>query len=185
MSIRSFWDGKGLFETHELVTIGLFAAGAKASALVIALVGGGMNPLTMILKSAVYSALLVVLLAKVPKTGTLTLANLVGALLAFFLMGQSMLAIPALVIGTLLVELFIKAIGGLERHPGYAILTVALSEFVIRFINLGVSYLMVREQPQLLVMVVVVVAFSYLGIIVGLVGGYFMTRELRHAGLLQ
>jgi energy-coupling factor transport system substrate-specific component len=185
ISIKSFLDGKGIFETSDLVTIGLFAAGAKASSLFLALVGGGMNPLTMILKSAVYAALLVLLLAKVPKTGALTLANLVGALLAFYFLGQAMVTIPALVVGTLIVEIFIKAIGGLEKKPGLVILTVGLSELMIRFINLAISYIMVREQPNLLIMVIIVVAFSYVGILLGLVGGYYMTKELRHAGLLQ
>jgi energy-coupling factor transport system substrate-specific component len=185
LAVKNFLDGKGWFDTSDLVTIGLFAAGAKASSLFLALVGGGMNPVTIILKSAVYSALLVVLLSKVPKTGALTLANLVGALLAFFFLGQAMLAIPALILGTLLVELFIKALGGLEKRPGLAMMAVALSELLIRAINLGISYVQVRERPQLLVMVAVIVAFSYIGILLGLYGGYRMAKELRHAGLLR
>jgi energy-coupling factor transport system substrate-specific component len=184
-SVKNFFDGKGIFDTSDLVTIGLFAAGAKASSLFLALIGGGMNPLTMVLKSAVYAALLVVMLTKVPKTGALTLANLVGALLGFFLMGQGMLSVPALVAGTLLVELGLKVAGGLEKRPGLAILAVGLSELLIRFINIGLSYLQVREQPQLLAMVIIVVCFSYAGILLGLVGGHFMTKELRHAGLLR
>jgi energy-coupling factor transport system substrate-specific component len=184
-ALKNFLDGKGLFETSELVTIGLFAAGAKASSLFLALIGGGMNPLTMILKSAVYAALLVVLLNKVPKTGALTLANLVGALLAFFFLGQAMLTIPAMVLGTLSVEFLVKGMGGLEKRPGLVIFTVGLSELMIRIINLGISYLQVREQPQLLFMVVLVIFFSYVGILLGLVGGYRMTKELRRAGLIR
>jgi energy-coupling factor transport system substrate-specific component len=184
VAVRNFLNGKGVFETSELVTIGLFAAGAKASSLFLALVGGGMNPLTMILKSAVYSALLVVLLNKVPKTGTLTLANLVGALLAFFFLGQAMLTIPAMIIGTLSAEFLTRALGGLEKRPGLVIFTVGLSELFIRIINLGISYLQVREQPQLLFMVAMVILFSYAGILLGLFGGYRMTKELRRAGLI-
>jgi energy-coupling factor transport system substrate-specific component len=175
----------GFFQTRELVTIGLFSAAAKASSLILALAGGGMNPLTLILKSAVQSALLVVLLAKVPRTGTLTLSNLVGALLSFLLMGQHVISLPGVMAGTLLVELLALPGGGLARRPWLAVPMVAVSELVIRFINIGVSYLGVREQPGLLAMVVAVSAFGYLGILLGLIGGVRMTGELRHAGLIQ
>jgi energy-coupling factor transport system substrate-specific component len=151
----------------------------------LALVGGGMNPLTLILKSAVQSALLVVLLAKVPKTGTLTLSNLVGMLLAFLLMGQHVISFPAVVLGTCLVEVMSYFSGGLARRPWLAIPMVAASELVVRLINIGVSFIGVREQPGLIVMVIVVSAFSYLGILLGIAGGVKMTKELRHAGLIQ
>jgi energy-coupling factor transport system substrate-specific component len=184
-AIKGFLDGKGFFETHELVTIGLFAAGSRAATLMIALVGGGMNPITMILRSAVHAALLVVLLSKVPRTGALTLFNLLGAILAFFLMGQGMLTIPAMLVGTLLVELAFRAMGGLERHPGYVIPMVALSELIIRGVNIVVSWVAVREQPGLLIFVFLITGFSYLGILIGLPCGWRMTKELRHAGLIQ
>jgi energy-coupling factor transport system substrate-specific component len=178
-------SGQGLFETRELVAIGLFSAAAKASSLMLALVGGGMNPLTLILKSAVQSALLVVLLAKVPKTGTLTLSNLIGLLLSFLLMGQHVISLPVILAGTMAVELVAWLCGGLARRPWLAIPMLAASELAIRLINVAVSFLGVREQPGLMAMVIAVSAFSYLGILLGLVGGVRMTRELRHAGLIQ
>jgi energy-coupling factor transport system substrate-specific component len=184
-AVKDFLDGKGLFETHELVTIGLFAAGSRAASLMIALVGGGMNPFAMILRSAVHAALLVVLLSKVPRTGALTLFNILGSLLAFFLLGQGMLTLPALLAGTLLVELFFRALGGLERHPAFVLPMVAFSELLIRFVNIGVSWLAVREQPGLLAFVVLITSFSYLGILTGLPCGWKMTKELRRAGLIQ
>jgi energy-coupling factor transport system substrate-specific component len=178
-------SGQGLFETRELVAIGLFSAAAKASSLMLALVGGGMNPLTLILKSAVQSALLVVLLAKVPKTGTLTLSNLIGLLLSFLLMGQHVISLPVILAGTMAVELAAWLCGGLARRPWLAIPMLAASELATRLINVAVSFLGVREQPGLMAMVIAVSAFSYLGILLGLVGGVRMTRELRHAGLIQ
>jgi energy-coupling factor transport system substrate-specific component len=184
-AVKGFLDGKGVFETHELVAIGLFAAGSRAATLMIALVGGGMNPVTMILRSAVHSAILVILLSKVPRTGSLTLFNVLGALLAFFLLGQGMLTIPAMIVGTLTVELAFRLAGGLERHPGYIVPMVAASELLIRFANLGVSWLAVREQPGLLIFAGVISAFSYLGILIGLPFGWRMTGELRRAGLIQ
>ncbi|MDR1039885.1 MAG: MptD family putative ECF transporter S component [Deltaproteobacteria bacterium] len=184
-AVKSFLDGKGIFETHELVTIGLFAAGSRAATLMIALVGGGMNPVTIVIRSAVHAALLVVLLCKVPKTGALTLFNVLGAVLAFFLMGQGMLTIPAMLVGTLLTELAFRAAGGLERRPGLVLPMVAASELMVRFANLGVSWLAVREQPGLMVFVTAITAFSYLGILIGLPCGWRMARELRHAGLIR
>jgi energy-coupling factor transport system substrate-specific component len=183
--LKNFLNGRGWFETHELVVIGLFAAGSRASSLILALIGGGMNPVTMILRSAVHSALLVTLLTKVPKTGVLTLANLVGALLAFLLMGQSMMTAPALFIGVVGVEIAMKASGGLEKRPGLAIPAIAVSELISRLINVGVAYLMLREDPSLSFMVAVISGFSYLGVLLGLFVGIKMTRELRHAGLIQ
>jgi energy-coupling factor transport system substrate-specific component len=167
------------------VTIGLFSAAAKASSLMLALAGGGMNPVTLILKSAVHSALLVVLLAKVPKTGTLTLANLVGMLLSFLLMGQHIISLPAILLGTILVEAAVRLAGGLSKRPWLAVPMLAASELLVRAVNVLVSYLTVREQPGLIVMVIAVSAASYVGILLGLAGGVRMAGELRHAGLIQ
>jgi energy-coupling factor transport system substrate-specific component len=184
-SFGSVLNGRGLFETRELVTIGLFSAAAKASSLMLALAGGGMNPVTLILKSAVHSALLVVLLAKVPKTGTLTLANLVGMLLSFLLMGQHIISLPAVLLGTILVEAAVRLAGGLSKRPRLAVPMLAASELLVRAANVLVSYLTVREQPGLIVMVIAVSAASYVGILLGLAGGVRMAGELRHAGLIQ
>lgn len=62
-----YWD------TESLVITGLFTALAKAVSLMIALVGGGMNPFTLFLKNGVATALLIVLVARVGKFGVLTL----------------------------------------------------------------------------------------------------------------
>jgi hypothetical protein len=129
--------------------------------------------------------LLVVLLSKVPKTGALTLANVLGSLLAFFLMGQGMVSLPAIIVGTLLVELFIRALGGLEKRPSLAVPAVCLSELLFRFVNIGVSWLSVREQPGLFLFVVIITGFSYVGILIGLPCGWRMTKELKRAGLIQ
>ncbi|MDR0882196.1 MAG: MptD family putative ECF transporter S component [Candidatus Adiutrix sp.] len=182
---NALWTGRGLFETRDLVTIGLFAGAAKAATLVVALMGGGMNPVTMVLKSALFSALWVVLLVKVPKTGTLTLANTVGALLAFFLMGQTMITLPSLMAATLLVEVGIRSLGGYQGRPWLAALAVGLSELASRVIHIAYTYLWIREQPALLAMVAVISLLSYFGICLGLFGGLRMVRELRHAGLIQ
>jgi energy-coupling factor transport system substrate-specific component len=182
---RALWTGRGLFETRDLVIIGLFAGAAKAVTLMLALVGGGMNPVTMILKSAVFSALWVTLLVKVPKPGALTLANTVAGLLGFFLMGQAVISLPSLIAATLAVELLIAALGGLARRPWLAIPAGALCELAMWLINLFFAYLSMREQPELMIMVLMISAASYLGILLGLFGGWKMVKELRHAGLIR
>jgi energy-coupling factor transport system substrate-specific component len=182
---RALSTGRGLFETRDLVTIGLFAGAAKASTVILALAGGGMNPVTMILKSLVFSALWVVLLIKVPKTGALTLANTVAGLLGFFLLGQAMISLPSLIAATLATEMLILGLGGLKKRPWLAAPAVALSELAMRLVNLFFSYLGAREQPGLVIMVLIISAFSYIGILLGLAAGLKMARELRHAGLIQ
>lgn len=182
---RSLLTGRGFFETRDLVTIGLFAGAAKAATLVLALVGGGMNPVTMILKSAAFSAILVVMLAKVPKLGALTLANAVAAFLGFFLMGQAMISLPSALLACLTVEILVYSAGGFKNRLWLAALAVALSELAMRLMNLIVTYLAMREQPGLVVMVAMISAMSYIGILIGLFGGFKMVKELRHAGLIQ
>ncbi|OPL14051.1 MAG: hypothetical protein AVO34_06000 [Firmicutes bacterium ML8_F2] len=58
----------------------------KAASLLISLVGGDMNPLTLLLKNFVFTKLILVLLHKVRKPGTLTLAVGISALVAVLLM---------------------------------------------------------------------------------------------------
>ena len=44
------------------MVLGVFAASIKVTSLIIALAGGGMNPVSLILKNLVFTTLLVVLL---------------------------------------------------------------------------------------------------------------------------
>ncbi len=53
--INSYW------ELRELVVIGVFSAVAKVTSLLVALAGGGMNPLTLILKSLLFTTFCIVL----------------------------------------------------------------------------------------------------------------------------
>ena len=68
---------KRYFNPYELVTLGVFAATSKLVTLVIALAGGGPNPISLILKNLVFTTLLIVMLYKLRKFGTLTLYMLV------------------------------------------------------------------------------------------------------------
>ena len=57
--LRRFGDRWG---ARDLVVIGVFAATAKLSTVLIAMVGGGMNPVSLLLKNVVFTTLLVIML---------------------------------------------------------------------------------------------------------------------------
>jgi energy-coupling factor transport system substrate-specific component len=183
LSIRDLWSGRGVFETGELVTIGLFAAAAQTTALVVALAGGGMNPLAMAARSAVHSALLVVLMAKVPRGGALTLATLVGGLISLMMMGQAMMALPAALLAAALTEAAFGRIG--RAGPRLAAAKVAASEVLSRALNLSMAALALREAPALMALVVVATISGALGAMAGVVLGARLCAELRRAGLIR
>ena len=79
---RHYWSAR------ELVVLGVFSAAAKLS-LLVALVGGGMNPVSLLAKNLIFTTLLVVMLYKVRKPGTLALFVLVNMLISMLLLGGS------------------------------------------------------------------------------------------------
>lgn len=173
------------FTTGDLVTIGLFAGAAKAASLMIALMGGGMNPVTLILKNAVWAALWLILLIKVTRPGTLTLVNVLAALLGLFLMGASMLSLPGIIAACLITEVLMLAMTPLVSREWVAAIGIALSELLAKGVTLVISLINMREQPMLIIPVAIIIIIGYLGILVGLIGGGRMVKELRHAGLIQ
>ena len=74
--LHQYWSAR------ELVLVGVFAAATKLSSLLIALAGGGMNPVSLIVKNIVFTTLLIVLLTKVRKPGTLLLFTLVSTVVS-------------------------------------------------------------------------------------------------------
>ena len=106
---------KRRWEPRELVLIGVFAAAAKLSSLLIALAGGGMNPISLLGKNLVYTTLMIVLLTKVPKLWTLTLFTVVSMLVSVLLLGGSLTLLPAALTGALLGELFVVLSGGVHK----------------------------------------------------------------------
>ena len=89
---------------RELVAIGIFAAAAKLTSLLIALAGGGMNPATLLLKNLVFTTLVVVMLYKVRKQWTLLLFTTVNMLISLILLGGSVTLIPTAFAAALLGE---------------------------------------------------------------------------------
>jgi energy-coupling factor transport system substrate-specific component len=174
---RPYW------ETRELVTIGIFAAVIKVSSLLIAYIGGGMNPVSLFLKNAVYVTLLVVLVHKVPRRGTLILATFISSLMALLVMGQSAHTAISVVLAGVVGEGIIWLLGGYGSRT--ALLGgVFVQESFAKGLGLLMTWLVLREQPGLVLTVSVFVAIGYLGSLAGLVMGVRFVKELRHAGIV-
>ncbi len=189
MAIRSLCASSSrshYWDTESLVVVGLFTALSKAVSLMIALMGGGMNPFTLFLKNGVATALLVVMLARVCKFGTLALYVCVGQVVSFLIAGGGMsLLFPSFLVAALLSDAVIAVFGG-YRRIGAVLAGVALYDFLGRAISLGYSLLFARENVALVVMGAVTVALGYLGcLVLGLPCGAKFVKELRHAGIIR
>ena len=147
---RHYWSAR------ELVVLGVFSAAAKLSTLLVALVGGGMNPVSLLAKNLIFTTLLVVMLYKVRKPGTLALFVLVNMLISMLLLGGSV-----------------------------TLLGVAVYDLTSKVFSLGVSWLFMRESPALLYVIVPIVVIGYVGSLCGLFSGVRAVRELRHAGIVR
>lgn len=175
---RRYW------EVRELAVIGIFAALTRVSTLLVALVGGGMNPLTLVLKNLLFTSLLVVLLFKVRKFGALILFVVVNALFSMLLMGGGFFLLPAMLAAGLVAEGLVFVLGGYRKR--FALMAgVAVYDLLSKAGALGVSWLFVREQPGVLAMAAVMVGIGYLGALGGLFAGAAFVKELCHAGIVR
>jgi energy-coupling factor transport system substrate-specific component len=172
------------WEVRDLAVIGIFSALTKVASLMVALVGGGMNPLTLILKNMVFTAMLIILLFKVHKFGTLILFIVVNTLFAMLLMGGAFFLLPAILIAGLCAEGLILALGGYQK-PINLMVAVAVYDLMYKAGSLGIAWVFVREQPQVLWMATLMVAVGYSGALAGLFIGAGLLKELRHAGIVR
>ena len=172
---RHYWSAR------ELVVLGVFSAAAKLSTLLVALVGGGMNPVSLLAKNLIFTTLLVVMLYKVRKPGTLALFVLVNMLISMLLLGGSVTLLP-LAAGC--AEAAMVCSGGM-RKPWAPVLGVAVYDLTSKVFSLGVSWLFMRESPALLYVIVPIVVIGYVGSLCGLFSGVRAVRELRHAGIVR
>ncbi len=172
------------WSAYELVVVGVFAAAAKVSTLLVALAGGGMNPVTLILKNLIFTTLLVVMLYKVRKPGVLLLFVTVNVLFGMLLMGVSVTLLPPMLLAGLLAEGAAAAAGGMRGRSG-PLVAAAAYDLLFRCMSLAVSWLALRETPGMLVAAVPIVALGYLGAVGGLFTGVNAVRELRHAGIVR
>jgi len=168
---------------RELVTIGIFATVIKASTIMVAYMGGGMNPVTLALKNCIYVTLMVVLLHKVPKTWTFTLAVGITALVSLLLMGQGVLHGPSMVAACLIGEAVIFALGGYGRTRNI-VAGVLTAELFSKLLGLGISWLMMREQPAMLITATLFIGIGTIGTFLGAFTGVRFIKELRHAGII-
>ncbi len=178
--LHHYWD------TESLVVVGLFTALSKVVSLMIALLGGGMNPLTLFLKNGVATALLVVLVARVGKFGVLALYVLVGQVVSFLIAGGGMsMLLPGFLIAALLSDGLVSLCGG-YRRIGAVLAGVALYDLLGRAISMGYSLLHARENMAMVAVAGVFIAIGYLGcVFIGLPCGAKFVKELRHAGIIR
>ncbi|WP_319523077.1 MptD family putative ECF transporter S component [uncultured Desulfosarcina sp.] len=175
---RRYW------EFRDLAVIGIFSALSKTASVMVALVGGGMNPLTLILKNMVFTTLLVVALFKVRKFGTLLLFTVVNTIFGALLMGGELVLLPPMLLAGLLAELVIASTGGYAKTLAL-MLGVAVYDLGYKAGALGLSWLFMREQPQLMWLMSVMVIIGYAGALAGLFVGARFVKELRHAGIVR
>lgn len=179
--LRRFGDRWG---ARDLVVIGVFAATAKLSTVLIAMVGGGMNPVSLLLKNVVFTTLLVLMLYKVRQPGTLSLFVIVSALVNFLLLGGNVTLIPPMLVAALVSEAVMKFVKSLG-WKGAVFWGVGCFDFLSKGLSLAVSYLMMRESPALMAVVLPIVLIGYAGSLIGLYTGYRSMKELRHAGIVR
>ena len=179
--LRRFGDRWG---ARDLVVIGVFAATAKLSTVLIAMVGGGMNPVSLLLKNVVFTTLLVIMLYKVRQPGTLSLFVIVSALVNFLLLGGNVTLIPPMLVAALVSEAVMKFFKSLG-WKGAVFWGAGCFDFLSKGLSLAVSYLMMRESPALMAVVLPIVLIGYAGSLIGLYTGYRSMKELRHAGIVR
>lgn len=179
--LRRFGDRWG---ARDLVVIGVFAATAKLSTVLIAMVGGGMNPVSLLLKNVVFTTLLVIMLYKVRQPGTLSLFVIVSALVNLLLLGGNVTLIPPMLVAALVSEAVMKFVKSLG-WKGAVFWGVGCFDFLSKGLSLAVSYLMMRESPALMAVVLPIVLIGYAGSLIGLYTGYRSMKELRHAGIVR
>lgn len=179
--LRRFGDRWG---ARDLVVIGVFAATAKLSTVLIAMMGGGMNPVSLLLKNVVFTTLLVIMLYKVRQPGTLSLFVIVSALVNFLLLGGNVTLIPPMLVAALVSEAVMKFVKSLG-WKGAVFWGVGCFDFLSKGLSLAVSYLMMRESPALMAVVLPIVLIGYAGSLIGLYTGYRSMKELRHAGIVR
>lgn len=178
MQKKRYWN------CRELVVLGVFAAATKVVTLIIALAGGGPNPISIMLKNLVFTTLLIVLMYKVRKFGTLSLFSLVTSIISFVLLGGGVTSIPLVLLSAAVAECVVMLFGGFKKMWA-PLLCVAIYDLLTRASSLGISYLFLREMPEMMVMVTIIICVGYLGALIGLYTGLLSARELRHAGIIN
>ncbi|MGL4721692.1 MAG: MptD family putative ECF transporter S component [Desulfovibrionaceae bacterium] len=172
------------WEIRELILIGVFASASKIITLVVTLLSGGMNPIGLIAKNLIFTSLLIIMLYKIQKLGTLLIFILVTTIVSLLFLGGSIMLIPSMFIAALLAEAFAYSLGGYKRNI-IILLTVFLYDILSKAISIGISWIILRENPSLLALIVPIIIIGYIGSCLGIPAGIYSVKELRHAGIIQ
>lgn len=169
---------------QELVTIGVFAAAAKVITMVVALAGGGMNPVTLLIKNLIFTTFFIVMLYKVRKSGTIMLFTFVSLIVSLLLMGAEASTSLGMFMASFIGEFFILLFGGMKNK--YApIIGVAAFDLSYRVLSMFLAYMVMRETPEIVYAVIPIIAIGYLGAVIGLYTGVKAVKELRYAGIVR
>ncbi len=169
---------------QELVTIGVFAAAAKVITMVVALAGGGMNPVTLLIKNLIFTTFFIVMLYKVRKSGTIMLFTFVSLIVSLLLMGAEASTSLGMFMASFIGEFFIFLFGGMKNK--YApIIGVAAFDLSYRVLSMFIAYMVMRETPEIVYAVMPIIAIGYLGAVIGLYTGIKAVKELRYAGIVR
>ena len=169
---------------QELVTIGVFAAAAKVITMVVALAGGGMNPVTLLIKNLIFTTFFIVMLYKVRKSGTMMLFTFVSLIVSLLLMGAEASTSLGMFMASFIGEFFILLFGGMKNK--YApIIGVAAFDLSYRVLSMFLAYMVMRETPEIVYAVIPIIAIGYLGAVIGLYTGIKAVKELRYAGIVR
>lgn len=177
---------KFYWTTEHLVLVGIFSALIRLSSLSIGLVGGGPNPISLFLRNGLATALLIVLVCRVRKFGVLCLYCFVNVVISFFMSGSLLILLaPTSLLAAIISDLIIAKCGGYKNL--FSVLAgIAMYDFLSRAISLGLCFLVMRENVQMVAAAALMIGFGYLGsVFVGLPAGYKFVKELRHAGLIR
>lgn len=175
---------KHYWSIQELVTIGVFAAAAKVITMVVALAGGGMNPVTLLIKNLIFTTFFIVMLYKVRKSGTIMLFTFVSLIVSLLLMGAEASTSLGMFMASFIGEFFILLCGGMKNK--YApIIGVAAFDLSYRVLSMFIAYIVMRETPEIVYAVMPIIAIGYLGAVIGLYTGTKAVKELRYAGIVR
>jgi energy-coupling factor transport system substrate-specific component len=169
---------------RELVIVGVVATIMKAATIMVTYMGGGMNPLALAVKNCLYVTLMIVLLHKVPKTWTMTLAVGITTLVSLLLMGHGVLLGPAALAASVIGEGIISALGGYGRTRNI-IAGILTAELLSKVLGLTMTWLTMREQPAMLIAAGAFISMGVIGTFLGAFVGVRFMRELRHAGIIS
>ncbi len=172
------------FTVQDLVTIGVLSAATKISTFFVTVIFGGPNPLGLIAQNLIFTTMLVILLYRVRKTGTIILFVCINIIINTLLLGINISLIPSDLLAVFIAERLMVLCGGIDKRWG-PVLAVLVYDLLAKIFSLGISLLYFRENPAMLLPLIIIVAIGYIGSIAGLFTGCKSVKELKHAGIIR